>query len=311
MDARQLAYFEAVYEAGNLSHAAAHCNVAASAISHHVSRLEKELGTPLFERKARGMEPTAAGARLHEHARGILRAIEAARDDLRSSATRLVGDIAVGMPFSVIRVIGTDLMERVLAEHPEVRLLLAEALSGLTYASLIAGETELALSYNPPPDTVTRREALLQEELYCVGRPEIVGDADRPIVLNDIGALPLALLRSGTLSRALADRTGALARLEKHATLQLASIAGTLGALEAGLACSLVPKVLVQDQIERGLLVARPILDPTPTRTLYLLSREADRPTRLREAMAALIRDLARSAVAEGRWIAARLPDPA
>jgi LysR family nitrogen assimilation transcriptional regulator len=52
--------------------------VAQSALSHHISNLEAEFATFLFERKPRGMEPTAAGERLYEHARIILRAMAAA-----------------------------------------------------------------------------------------------------------------------------------------------------------------------------------------------------------------------------------------
>jgi LysR family nitrogen assimilation transcriptional regulator len=74
MDSRQLRYFIAVYEQRNLSRAADQANVAQSALSHHIANLEAEFTTALFERKPRGMEPTAAGERLYEHARIILRA---------------------------------------------------------------------------------------------------------------------------------------------------------------------------------------------------------------------------------------------
>ena len=63
MDSRQLRYFIAVYEQRNLSRAADQASVAQSALSHHISNLEAEFATPLFERKPRGMEPTAAGER--------------------------------------------------------------------------------------------------------------------------------------------------------------------------------------------------------------------------------------------------------
>ena len=43
MDSRQLRYFAAVYEQGNVSRAADICNVAQSALSHHVANLETEL----------------------------------------------------------------------------------------------------------------------------------------------------------------------------------------------------------------------------------------------------------------------------
>ena len=55
MDSRQLRYFIAVYEQRNLSRAADQVNVAQSALSHHISNLEAEFATPLFERKSRGV----------------------------------------------------------------------------------------------------------------------------------------------------------------------------------------------------------------------------------------------------------------
>jgi hypothetical protein len=54
----------------------------------------------------------------------------------------------------------------------------------------------------------------------------------------------LALLQTGVLSRSLVDRPAELARLEVSARIRLASIAATLSALKAGLACTLAPKVL-------------------------------------------------------------------
>ena len=78
MDSRQLRYFAAIFEHRTLSNAAENLRVAASALSHHLANLEAELGVTLFDRKPRGMEPTAAGHRLHEHAKAILKAMAAA-----------------------------------------------------------------------------------------------------------------------------------------------------------------------------------------------------------------------------------------
>jgi len=306
MDGRQLRYFQAVCDHRNVSHAANRLNVAQSALSTHISNLEEELGLKLFHRKPRGMEPTAAGLRLYEHARSIIRAMEQAQDDLRSGASNLTGEISVGMPFSVIKVIGVDLLGRMMRDHPNVRLLLTESLSGIAYTNLIKAETDLAVTYNPPPDKVTLREALLEEELFCIGRPEMIGSDETPVAFDHIADFPLALLRSGTLSRALIERSASLARLERHAKLQLASIAATLGALEAGLACTIAPKVLLTEQLRSGILVARPIVNPTPVRTLYLLARSDARPTHLSETVTSLIRELATRTVADGRWTAAR-----
>lgn len=307
MDTRQLRYFAAVCEFRNLSHAADHCNTAASALSHHISRLEEELETKLFVRKPRGMEPTAAGLKLLDHARFILSAFETAASDVRLGQADISGNIAIGMPYSVIKVIGSALMRTVMQDLPKVRLLIREGLSGMTYTALRTGEIEAALIFNPAPDSQTQRVPLIEEELFCIGQRDIIGDPDQPINLEDMADLPLALLQSGSLSRALVDRPAELARLEANARIQLASIAGTLGAMKEGLACTLAPKVLVSEELDSGDLVARPVVNPTPVRTLYLVSALDERPTFLRERIAGLVSDLVQEAVRDGRWQGAQI----
>lgn len=307
MDTRQLRYFVAVCEFRNLSHAADHCNTAASALSHHVSRLEEELETKLFTRKPRGMEPTASGLKLLAHAQLILSAFETATSDVRLGQAEISGNISIGMPYSVINVIGGALMRTVIEDLPKVRLLIREGLSGVTYAALRKGDIEAALIFNPAPDSQTIRTPLIEEELFCIGHRNVIGDKDAPIRLEDMADLPLALLQSGSLSRALTNQPAELARLEANARIQLASIAATLSVMKEGLACTLAPKVLVSEELRSGDLVARPVTDPTPVRTLYLVSPIENRPTFLHEHMAALIVDLVRQSVTEGVWEGARL----
>lgn len=304
---KQLKYFAAVCEAGNISHAASRLNVAQSAISSHIAGLEADLGTALLLRKPRGVEPTAAGQRLHDHARSILRAVETATDDVRSSDDRLAGRINIGMPYSAMRVIGPGVLRRMYEAHPMAKVVLTEALSANTYTQLLHGETDLALIFNPPPDAETDRIPILEEDLICAGVPALLGAADQPIRFADLAELPMALLMSGALARALVDHPGALSRIEPHARYQLASVGATIGVAEAGLACVLAPRIVVAELLDRGCLIARPVIDPTPRRTLSLVSRHGDTPGRLREAVAATILDETRTAVQSGRWPAAAL----
>ncbi|WP_353476034.1 LysR family transcriptional regulator (plasmid) [Salipiger sp. H15] len=310
MDSRQLRYFVAVCDFRNLSHAADHCHVAASAISQHVAALEAELGTPLFTRRPRGMEPTAAGLTLETHARAILAAFETAAEDVRTGQAEVSGAISIGMPFSVISVIGGPLMRRVMGEMPRVKLLLREVLSGVGFQAVQRGEIEAGLIFNPPVDSQTERIALLEEEVFCIGHPDILGASSDPIRLKDIAELPLAILQSGYLSRALNDRPAEFAFLEASARIQLASVAATLSAMKEGLACTLAPKVLVSEDLAAGRLVARPIRDPSPRRTLYWVVPLDARPTPLREIMFETIRGQITASVTEGRWLGAQLiPD--
>src|SRR5712664_1618335 len=173
MDSRQLRYFIAVYEQRNLSRAADQANVAQSALSHHIANLEAEFTTALFERKPRGMEPTAAGERLYEHARIILRAM--AEAEIKQGGGVIAGDISIGMANSGVKAIGVPLMRAVLAKYPNLKLSLTESLSGATLLHLMASEVDLALVYNPPSEKDLIAEPVLEEQMFCVGTAKVIG----------------------------------------------------------------------------------------------------------------------------------------
>jgi DNA-binding transcriptional LysR family regulator len=307
MDSRQLRYFIAVYEQRNLSRAADQANVAQSALSHHISNLEAEFAMPLFERKPRGMEPTAAGERLYEHARIILRAMAEAEREIKEGGGLVAGDISIGMANSGVKAIGVPLMRTVLAKYPGLKLSLTESLSGATLLHLMASEVDLALVYNPPSDKDLIAEPVLEEQMFCVGTARLVGKGKTPIKFEALADLPLILLRHGLSSRALLDDPVLLKRLDNHAILHLNSITGMIGALLEGLGCAIATKLFVQEQLKAGRLIAREVIEPTLTRTLYLC-RLRNRPMtyameEMRRVMLALIADQVGRRVWEARLL--------
>jgi LysR family transcriptional regulator, nitrogen assimilation regulatory protein len=302
MDSRQLRYFIAVYEQRNLSRAADQTSVAQSALSHHISNLEAEFATPLFERKPRGMEPTAAGERLYEHARVILRAMAAAEREIKEGRTSIAGEISIGMANSGMKAIGVPLMQTVLARYPNLKLSLTESLSGATLLHLMASEVDLALVYNPPSDKDLIAEPVLEEQMFCVGTAKLVGKSKVPISFDEMVKLPQIMLLHGLSSRALLDDPVLLKRLEATAILHLNSISGTIGALLAGLGCAIATKLFVREQLAAGQLVAREVVQPTLMRTLYLC-RLRNRPmTYAMEEMRRLILSLIADQVEQRGW---------
>ena len=306
MDSRQLRYFIAVYEQRNLSRAADQVNVAQSALSHHIANLEAEFATPLFERKPRGMEPTAAGERLYEHARIILRAMAAAEREIKEGGGAIAGDISIGMANSGMKAIGVPLMRTVLTKYPNLKLSLTESLSGATLLHLMGSEVDLALVYNPPSEKDLIAEPVLEEQMYCVGTETLIGKTKAPISLEEVAQLPLILLRQGLSARALLDDPVPLKRLEASAIMHLNSTSGMIGALTAGLGCTIATIHFVKEPLTARMLVAR-VIEPKLTRTLYLC-RLRNRPmTYVMEEMCRLIRALIAEQVGRGAWEATLL----
>jgi len=307
MDSRQLRYFIAVYEQRNLSRAADQANVAQSALSHHISNLEAEFATPLFERKPRGMEPTAAGERLYEHARIILRAMAAAEREIKEGGSVIAGDLSIGMANSAVKAIGVPLMRTVLTKYPDLKMSLTESLSGATLLHLMASEVDLALVYNPPSEKDLVAEAVLEEQMFLVGTAKLIGKSKAPIAFEELTRLPLILLLHGLSSRALLDDPVLLKRLESNAILHLNSITGMTGALLAGLGCAVATKLFAQEQLASGQLLAREVIEPKLTRTLYLC-RLRNRPmTYAMEEMRRLMLALIAEQVGRGAWEATLL----
>ncbi len=283
LDTRQLQYFAVIYEQGSLAQASAQLRIAASALSHHLAQLEARFGAPLFLRKPRGMEPTAAGHRLYEHARSILRAIAAAETDMNDRAGQISGPVSVGMSFSAVKAIGVDFVTQVVREFPKVQLALTESLSGAALPHLMASDVDLALVYNPPVDPVFQSVPVLEEKMVCVGRPEVIGG-------------------QGLSARGIVDDVTLLKKIESRAILQMNSVQAIAGSIEAGLGCVIGTRLFMQDQLDRGTVKARPIVQPELSRTLHLCRLASRPPTFASEAIRDTLLALVRKAVLSGAW---------
>jgi LysR family nitrogen assimilation transcriptional regulator len=135
----------------------------------------------------------------------------------------------------------------------------------------------------------------------------VIGKSKTPITFEELARLPLIMLRYGLSSRALLDDPVLLKRLEANAILHLNSISGTTGALLAGLGCAVATKLFVQEQLAAGRLIAREVVEPTLTRTLYLC-RLRNRPmTYAMEEIRRLILALIADQVGRRAWEATLL----
>ena len=253
------------------------------------------------------MEPTAAAERLYEHARIILRAMAAAEREIREGSSVIAGDISIGMANSGVKAIGVPLMRTVLAKYPNLKLSLTESLSGGTLLHLMASEVDLALVYNPPAEKDLIAEPVLEEQMFCVGTAKVIGKSKAPITFEEMTRLPQLLLRHGLSSRAPLDDPVLLKRLEANAILHLNSISATTGALLAGLGCAVATKLFAREQLTNGTLIAREVVEPKLTRTLYLC-RLRNRPmTYVMEEMRRLMLVLIAEQVGQGAWEATLL----
>src|SRR5689334_21148175 len=80
-----LAAFEAAARHQNFAHAAEELHLTASAVSHHVRRLEAQLDVALFQRHARGVSLTSEGRQLADAASSAMADVDSVLRGLRSA----------------------------------------------------------------------------------------------------------------------------------------------------------------------------------------------------------------------------------
>jgi LysR family transcriptional activator of glutamate synthase operon len=222
MELRQLVYFETVARLGGFSRAAEQLHIAQPAISAQIRRLERELGTALFERTTRRVGLTHAGTLLLVRARVVLAELDGARSDLDQLAAVLRGQLRLG----VTQVLGSlDLPGLLAAFHrryPDVTLAVRSGLVAELLAELDAGAVDALIApiHDDLPDRYLARP-LAAERLTLVTAPGHPFTGRRILSLADVYDEPFVCLRAGsglhTILTAAATEHGFTARIQFEA----------------------------------------------------------------------------------------------
>src|SRR5919198_3299956 len=155
LDVRRMRVLREVAARGSFSAAAESLDYTQSAVSQQIAALEREAGTMLVERSARGVRLTDAGRALVEHADVILARLSDAEAELEAIAGLRGGRVRLAAFPSA----GASIMPEAIAPHregpPAVELTLEPAEPVPAIAKLRAGEVDVALditvAFRPEP----------------------------------------------------------------------------------------------------------------------------------------------------------------
>src|SRR5919197_2034116 len=156
LDVRRMRVLREVAARGSFSAAAESLDYTHSAISQQIAALEREAGTVLVERSARGVRLTDAGRALVEHADVILARLSDAEAELQAISGLRGGRVRIAAFPSAGASILPEAIARYRERHPAIELTLEPAEPGPALAKLRAGEVDIALditvAFRPPPD---------------------------------------------------------------------------------------------------------------------------------------------------------------
>lgn len=200
-----LKYFVEVARCGSLGAAAENLQVAVSAISRQITKLEQETGTLLFERQPRGMVLTEAGRLLADHARRVL-----------LDAQLVLGEISSrhASDNHMVRLASTDgfahafLPDVMLAYHqqfPHIRFVLQVGSPEQVRHWISTGEADIGLGF--AVENIHGIDLVLQHQapVCALLRPGHPLASQEVLSLDELARYPLAILERGNTVRQLLE----------------------------------------------------------------------------------------------------------
>lgn len=190
MEFYQIKYFCSIYENKSFSKAASIVHVSQPALSKCIEKMEREFGTPLFQRSTRTIDLTDAGAILYAYGKQMLNL----KSSMDGAISELVNpaevEIHVGMsPFyskhylpSILRVVNK--------QFPNISLVMVECISEEQEGLLKSGELDFSCIPKEPEIPELSYEPICMEEILLAIPPQ------SPLNQFAIPATPIPFLDS-------------------------------------------------------------------------------------------------------------------
>jgi DNA-binding transcriptional LysR family regulator len=176
LDVKRLRVLREVAARGSFSAAADALHFTQSAVSQQIAALERETGTTLVDRNARGVRLTEAGEVLVRHTDVILARLADAEAELEALSGLRGGRLRLAAFPSAASSIAPEAIARFRARHPEVELSMVPAEPPEGKDKLRAGEVDIALLIETPwdgcnTDKTLERTHLLEDPMFvCLPR---------------------------------------------------------------------------------------------------------------------------------------------
>ncbi len=195
MDIRQLRYFCAIAEEGQISRAAQRLHIAQPPLSYQLKLLEEELGVKLVDRNTRSLSLTQAGHVFYQRAEQILGMLQAAASEVKDVEYGVNGILAIGSPPAIGNIYIPERIARFHKEYPYVRFQWREGHTFRILELLEADMIEFGIVRLPVPAGAYEQLPLLTESWLAVARhDDPVWQGKNALELEELDGVPLIMM---------------------------------------------------------------------------------------------------------------------
>lgn len=272
----RLRTFLEVYRAGSLSRAARSLGISQPSVTAHVSALEQELRTTLFERAATGVTPTARAdtlaAQVAPHVDALDNALWDAGTHRDDADTPRVIHVAGPAEYMSVRVLPRLKDWLPAGSSLRTRFGLAEPL----LTELLHGIHDIVISSVAVHRTGLQSLPLCDEEFALVASPSVAQAWSKDGELSS-GAPLIAYAESLPIVRRWCHTVSDAAPHDLNLVATVPDLRAVTDMVAAGLGLSVLPTYLIEGYLTEGALVEVVVPEVRPLNTLFLVTRTGER----------------------------------
>ncbi len=168
MNLTQLERILMIARSGNMTDVAQKLFISQPALSQTVTIVEKEIGAPIFDRRAQPMTLTPEGECFVRAAHDILRTNQIMLQDIHNVKSGSRGKIIIGSSIPRCRSIWSRLLPSMVETYPDVTLNFVDGISTDFERKILNGNLDIALSNSPPNSSRIGCYLLNKERYYLV-----------------------------------------------------------------------------------------------------------------------------------------------
>jgi DNA-binding transcriptional LysR family regulator len=294
LDVRRMRVLREVAVRGSFSAAAEALSFTQSAVSQQIAALEREAGTILVQRSARGVRLTEAGEAVVRHTEAIMARLAEAETELEAIAGLRGGRLRMAAFESA----GSSLMPLAIAEfrqrHPAVDLSMSLSEPEDSVPLLRSGDLDLAIVFESAitkADDGIARVHLLEDPMYLVLPRDHPLAGRRRVRLADLAGEAWIAGQPDCECNRLISRACAVAGYEPRIAFETDDYTAMQGFVAAGVGVSLMAELgltSVRDDI-----VVRDLGRETPVRQIYAATLAEGYRSPATHAMVEILSDVA------------------
>ncbi|MEQ5838564.1 LysR family transcriptional regulator [Paraburkholderia acidicola] len=269
-DLQSLRVFLLVAEHGSLTKAAEHGQLTLSAISKRIADLESVTDCTLLIRRPRGVELTAAGRGLLEHAGRVLDRVNSMAHEMSDYAVGVRGHVSLwANTSSIVQFLPVDLA-RFLDANQAIKISLEERSSNEIVEALKSGKADLGVfADNVPAHGIERRPYRQDELVLLVPRAHRLANEETIGFAQTLDEDYVGLHAGSSLLARMTDAAFDAGRPLK-VRIQMSSFDGICRMIEAGLGIGILPSAAIRPELVAAKLRMIKLTDPWATRTLWV-----------------------------------------